>query len=100
MAEARRSLIEVEVVYALPRTQTVINLQVPAGTTVEEAIARLGVTAKHPEVDWNSVTVGIFGKPTSVATALNDHDRVEIYRPLIADPKQARRRRARRGDHR
>ena len=91
-------MIDVEVVYALPRTQTVITLRVPAGTTVGEVIARSGIAAKHPEVDWNSVAVGIFGKQVSAVTALVDHDRVEIYRPLIADPKQARRKRARRGN--
>lgn len=100
MADAQRSLIEVEVVYALPRTQTVITLRVPAGTSVGEAIARSGIAATHPEVDWNSVAVGIFGQPASAAAALADHDRIEIFRPLIADPKQARRRRARRSDRR
>ncbi len=87
--------IEVEVVYALPRTQTVVTLKVPVGTTVKDAIARSGIAARHPEIDWNAVAVGIYGKRTSVAAALNDHDRVEVYRPLIADPKQARRKRAR-----
>ena len=96
MAEALRELIEVEVVYALPHTQTAVTLTVPAGTTVEVAIARSGIATQHPEVDWDAVTVGIFGERVTVSTALNDHDRVEIYRPLVADPKRARRNRARR----
>jgi hypothetical protein len=94
MADATR-LIEIEVVYALPRTQTAVTLKVPVGTTVKEAIALSGIAARHPEIDWNAVAVGIYGKRTSVAAALNDHDRVEIYRSLTADPKQARRKRAR-----
>ena len=88
-------LIEVEVVYALPQSQTAVTLTVPAGTTVREAIARSGIAAKHPEVDLEAVTVGIYGQRVAVTTVLIDHDRIELYRPLIADPKQARRRRAR-----
>ncbi len=95
MAEALCDLIEVEVVYALPHTQTAVTVTVPAGTTVKEAIARSGIAAKHPEVDWDAVTVGIYGERVTVSTVLKDHDRVEIYRLLIADPKQARRSRAR-----
>lgn len=86
--------IEVEVAYALPRTQTVVTLKVPVGTTVREAIARSGIAAQSAGGDWNTVAVGICGKRASHATVLHEHDRVEIYRPLIADPKQARRKRA------
>lgn len=86
--------IEVEVAYALPRTQTVVTLKVPVGTTVKEAIARSGIAAQSAGGDWNTVAVGICGKRASLATVLHEHDRVEIYRPLIADPKQARRKRA------
>ena len=95
MAEALSNLIEVEVVYALPQMQIVVTLTVAAGTTVKEAIARSGIAAKHPEVDWDAVTVGIYGERVTVSTVLKDHDRVEIYRPLTADAKQARRNRAR-----
>jgi uncharacterized protein len=94
MADAEHGLIEVRVIYALPRTQTDVTLKVPAGTTAGEAIARSGIAAKHPEVDWDSVAVGIFGRRAPLSTALREHDRVEIYRPLSADPKQARRKRA------
>ena len=92
---ADHDLIEVEVAYALPRTQTVVTLKVPAGTTVKEAIARSDIAAQPAGGDWDTVAVGIWGKRASLATVLHEHDRVEIYRPLIADPKQARRKRAR-----
>ena len=96
---ADHDLIEVEVAYALPRTQTVVILKVPVGTTVREAIIRSGIAAQSAGGDWDTVAVGICGKRVPLATVLHEHDRVEIYRPLIADPKQARRRRARlRGD--
>ena len=89
------SLIEVEVVYAQPRAQTVIAITVPAGSTVEQAIAQSGMAMKHPGIDWDRVETAIFGKRASAATVLQAYDRVEICRPLIANPKQARRRRAR-----
>jgi len=95
MADHNHDLIEVEVAYALPRTQTVVALKVPVGTTVREAIARSGIAAQPADGDWNTVAVGICGKRAPLATVLHEHDRVEIYRPLIADPKQARRKRAR-----
>ena len=95
MADAHSGLIEVEVVYAPARTQTVVILQVPAGSSIREAIARSGIAAQHPEIDWNLVAVGIFGKRAPLSMVLHEHDRVEIYRPLIADPRQARRKRAR-----
>ena len=88
-------IIEVEVAYALPQTQIVVILKVPAGTTVMEAITRSGIAGKPAGDGWDSVAVGIWGKRASLATVLQEHDRVEIYRPLIADPKQARRKRAR-----
>ena len=95
MVEAQRGLIEIEVVYASPQQLTVITLAVPVGTTVSEALARSGIAAKHPEVDWSAVAVGIFGRRVPATTALDGHDRIEIYRPLIADPKLVRRMRAR-----
>ena len=95
MAEMLGDSIEVEVAYALPDAQTVVTLTVPSGTTVQEAVSQSGIAAKHPEIDWNRAAIGIFGERVSVSTALKDHDRIEIYRPLIADPKQVRRNRAR-----
>ena len=95
MAETCQGQIEIEVAYALPHAQTVIALRVPAGTTIGEAIALSGISARHPQIDLTSAAIGIFGKRGTADTVLNDRDRVEIYRPLIADPKQARRNRAR-----
>jgi putative ubiquitin-RnfH superfamily antitoxin RatB of RatAB toxin-antitoxin module len=96
MADTQGVLIEVDIIYALPLMQTVVTLKVPVGTRVREAIAMSGVAAQHLGTDWDSAAVGIFGRRTSMWTVLHDHDQVEIYRPLIADPKQLRRRRARR----
>jgi len=89
-------MIEIEVVYALPDVQTVIVLQVPAGSNVDDALTRSRIGDRYPQIDWNAAAIGIFGKRVTRATLLKPHDRVEIYRPLSADPKQARRSRARR----
>jgi hypothetical protein len=88
-------MLRVEVVYALPATQTLIPLQVPAGTDVRTAIQQSGIRAQHPQIDPDHDRLGIFGRPVTPDTRLADGDRVEIYRPLLADPKQARRQRAR-----
>jgi putative ubiquitin-RnfH superfamily antitoxin RatB of RatAB toxin-antitoxin module len=86
--------ISIEVVYALPDEQILLKQMVLAGTTVAEAIQASGILHKHPEIDLASNKVGIFGKLTKVDTLLRDKDRIEIYRPLIADPKEVRRKRA------
>ncbi len=96
MADTPGDLIEIEVVYALPHSQTVVTLRVPAGTSIQEAIARSGIAAQHPEIDRASMLTGICGRRAPPSTVLSEHDRVEIYRPLIADPKLARGQRARR----
>ena len=89
--------INIEVVYALPDQQTLLKLTVPLGTTVEEAVLASGIIEKHPEIDLATNKLGIFGKLTKAAAELRDHDRIEIYRPLLADPKEVRRRRAEEG---
>lgn len=86
--------ITVEVAFALPDRQAIISLTVPMGTTVQEAIERSDIRAEFPELDLRELTVGIFGKRVNLGSMLRDRDRVEIYRPLIADPKVGRRRRA------
>ena len=98
MADAPAGTIEVELVYALAREQTLQTLRVPAGTRVGEAIERSGVRARHPELATGALKVGIFGRRVALSAILREFDRIEIYRPLIADPKQARRARARRTD--
>jgi len=86
--------IAVEVVYALALTQDSTRLRVPAGTTVAEAIAHAGVTLRHPEIELADKRVAVYGKKVLLTTVLRDQDRVEILRPLSADPKDARRIRA------
>ncbi|MGN6316527.1 RnfH family protein [Trinickia sp.] len=85
--------LSIEVCYALPEAQTLIALTLPAGATVRDALAASEIVKRHPEVDPATAKLGIFGKPALLDAPLADHDRVEIYRPLIVDPKLARQRR-------
>ena len=89
--------INIEVVYALAGEQTLFKRVVPAGATVEQAIRVCGVLEKYPGIDLAANKLGIFGKLARGDTVLRDRDRIEIYRPLIADPKEVRRRRAAEG---
>ncbi|MEN6586925.1 MAG: RnfH family protein [Sulfuricella sp.] len=89
--------IRVEVAYAHPHEQFLKALQAAPGITAEQAIRQSGILEKHPEVDLAKNKVGIFGKLAKLDTALRDKDRVEIYRPLIADPKEVRKKRAEEG---
>jgi len=89
--------IEIEVVYALPDEQVLLKRKVPAGTTVAEAIQASGLLEKHPEIDISRNKLGIFGKLTKAESVVREKDRIEIYRPLIADPKEVRRKRAEEG---
>jgi putative ubiquitin-RnfH superfamily antitoxin RatB of RatAB toxin-antitoxin module len=86
--------IAVTVVYALPAGATEIELALPSGASVAEALALSGIAAHHPEIDLAAMTVGVYGVRVALDTTLSDGDRVEIYRPLQADPKDLRRRRA------
>ena len=87
------SRLSVDVCYALPDAQTLITVDLPAGATVREAILASGIVARHPDIDLPKQKVGVYGKIRPLDAALADHDRVEIYRPLIVDPKTARQRR-------
>lgn len=89
--------ILVEVAYALPHQQVILPVKVPEGATTEQAIMASGILAKFPEIDLSKNKVGIFGKLARLDTVLRERDRVEIYRPLIADPKEVRRQRAAEG---
>jgi hypothetical protein len=91
MAEA---LIDVEVAYATPEQQMIVALKMPEGTTVEQAINVSGLLDRFPEIDAADIKVGIFGNVCKLDQQLRKDDRVEIYRPLIHDPKEARRQRA------
>lgn len=90
-------VLTVEVVYATPQEQVLESLNLAVGTTVEGAIRQSGLLARFPDIDLGVNKVGVFGKVAKLDAALNDGDRVEIYRPLIADPKEARKRRAAEG---
>ena len=94
---ATTELLTIEVVYALPEQQTLLTVKLPAGSTVAQAIEQSGLLARHPELDLSQHKVGVFAKVTALDTVLREHDRVEIYRALLADPKEVRRRRAAEG---
>jgi putative ubiquitin-RnfH superfamily antitoxin RatB of RatAB toxin-antitoxin module len=89
--------IMIEVSYALPKKQIIIPVLVPKDISVKEAIELSGILQKFEEIDLASNQVGIFGKLTTLDKNLRDRDRIEIYRPLIADPKEIRRKRAAEG---
>jgi len=90
--------IYVEVIYALPEEQHIISLHVDGGTTIEQAIRLSGVLEHYPDIDLAKTNkFGIFGKIAKSDRILKEGDRIEIYRPLIADPKEVRRKRASEG---
>jgi uncharacterized protein len=86
--------ITVEVAFALPQQQLIIPVQVSPETTAEEAIKLSGIMKKFPEIDLAKHHIGIFGVRKTLDTKLQHLDRVEIYRDLIADPKEVRKQRA------
>lgn len=90
-------MIAIEVVYALPDRQTLLKQQVAVGATALDAIQASGILNKYPEIDIATSKIGIFGKLIKPDTVLREKDRIEIYRPLIADPKEVRRKRAEEG---
>jgi putative ubiquitin-RnfH superfamily antitoxin RatB of RatAB toxin-antitoxin module len=89
-------MIDIEVVYAAVERQRLLSLTVPEGTTVRAAVLASGIGGEFPELDLASCPVGIFGKQVMApeARVLQAGDRIEIYRPLLADPKEIRRQRA------
>lgn len=84
----------VEVTHARPEKQVLLRLQVPAGSTVANVIEASGITREFPGLQVDPKRLGIFSQKTSLEAVVREGDRVEIYRPLIADPKESRRRRA------
>ena len=84
----------VEVAYALANKQSLISIEVENGTTLEEAVLASGILDTFEEIDLSKDRVGIFSKFANLETVLREKDRVEIYRPLIADPKKVRKERA------
>jgi len=93
-------MIAVEVAYALPDKQAILEVNVPVGTTVLEAARQSGITGKFEGIDLENSTFGIFGHIVAPKQVLKAGDRVEIYRPLLADPKEVRKARAQRARER
>lgn len=89
--------IKVEVAFALPEEQIIVPLSLDKGTTIVDAIKRSGLLERYKQIDLETNKVGIFGKLAKLDKELREGDRVEIYRPLIADPKEVRRKRAAEG---
>jgi len=86
--------ITVEVAYALPHEQVILSLEVPEDCHVEDVIKRSGILDTYSQIDLTTDKVGIFGKMCKLNATLRDKDRIEIYRKLIADPKESRRQKA------
>lgn len=87
--------IDIEVAYALPARQELVHLSLPEGATVGQAIEASGLLERYPEIEPGKANkIGVFAKLAKLDTPLRERDRVEIYRPLIADPKAVRRKRA------
>lgn len=95
MAESAQ--FSVEVIYALPHRQELVRLRLPAGCTAQQAIEASGFLQRYPEIDLKRGKFGVYGKLVRTDTPLRDRDRVEIYRPLLADPKEVRKKRAEEG---
>lgn len=89
--------ITIEVVYALPHEQTLLKVQVPPGSSLGDGVRLSGIQEKYPEIDLDKGKFGIFGKLSKLDALLREKDRIEIYRPLLADPKEVRKRRAEEG---
>jgi len=90
-------MIDVEVAYANPEQQVLVTLNLPSGATVEQAIQASGLLSRFPEIEATNLNAGIFGSVCKLDQSLKQADRVEIYRSLIHDPKEARRHRAAKG---
>jgi putative ubiquitin-RnfH superfamily antitoxin RatB of RatAB toxin-antitoxin module len=92
MAELR--MLKIQVCYALPEDSFIAELSLPEGATLAQAVRESGVLQRYPSIDLDTQKLGIFGKIKPPDTLLREGDRVEMYRPLQADPMETRRRRA------
>jgi putative ubiquitin-RnfH superfamily antitoxin RatB of RatAB toxin-antitoxin module len=86
--------ITIEVVYALPERQSLLTVSVPANCTVQQAILRSGILDMYPDIEMETQKIGIWSRAVKMTDRVKAGDRIELYRPLIADPKELRRRRA------
>lgn len=89
--------IRIEVVYPLPHEQLLMSAHVPDGATLRDGIVASGILQHYPELNLDTLEAGVFGKLAKLDTPLRERDRIEIYRPLIADPKAVRKQRAAEG---
>ncbi|WP_218396404.1 RnfH family protein [Alteromonas lipotrueae] len=87
-------LMHIEVAYALPTKQSLVDVSIKEGATVEEVIHASNLLNEYPDIDLSSTKVGIWSRVVKLRDTVKDGDRIEIYRPLIADPKEIRKRRA------
>ncbi len=84
----------IEVVYGDAHEQTLLKCEVEPGANAKEAIQQSGILTQYPKLNIDSLNIGIFSEKVPLTSVLQEGDRVEIYRPLIIDPKEARRQRA------
>ena len=91
---AETEFIDIEVAYALAQSQVIVPVRIRAGTGAADAVRQSGLLERFPDIDLETASVGVFGVRVSPCAPLAPGDRVEIYRPLQVDPKQARRNRA------
>ena len=95
-AQTSDNMLTIEVAYAKPEKQLILTLTVAAGTTIEQAIIQSGMLEQFDDIDLKQNKVGIWNRTQKLTETVRDGDRIEIYRPLIADPKEVRKRRAER----
>ena len=87
----------IEIAYATPERQKIVEYEITTGCSVRDAVKQSTISQFFPEIDLDNCDLGVFGKPVPANYELLDGDRIEIYRPLIADPKEVRRQRAEQG---
>jgi len=97
MSGGRGAELQVELVFAVRERQRLIQLTMPQGSDVRQAIDRSGIAVQFPQFDFAALQAGIWGRPVQQDQVLRDGDRVEIYRPLLIDPREARRKLAAEG---
>ena len=90
---SKRAMIAVEIAYARPDEQVIIPIDVPEGSTLEQAIIQSRIQERFSDIDLQTAKVGVFGKLAKLTATVRPGDRVEIYRPLLADPKEVRKKR-------
>lgn len=94
LTSAAKDTFTIQIVYALPDHQHQFTLSIHANTTAQQAIEKSTLLKQFPEIELSKISLGIFGKIISHNTILLEGDRLEIYRPLMIDPKESRRQRA------